>query len=261
MVEPGTTTTSEPPSPPAIRPLPANVPFDYQIGGDYPPPPGVGVVARDWFIGSPLPSGYSICYVNAFQTQDDDPDADRPDEQSNWPPLLVLTDLGDDPNWAGEFMIDISTQEKRIAAADHIDQMIETCARKGFDAVEYDNLDSWTRLSSLPFDRDDAIEFATEITTRAHRLGLAVAQKNTTDLTRAESVDTIGFDFAVVESCGVYDECDAYAAVHGDRIVAIEYDNSGFDRACEMIGGGSSVTRRDRFVTLPGSSTYIYDEC
>ena len=32
--------------------------------------------------------------------------------------------------------------------------MIETCARKGFDAVEYDNLDSWTRFDDTPREGD-----------------------------------------------------------------------------------------------------------
>ena len=37
----------------AYAPPPANAKFDYQIGGDYPPPAGVRVVSRDWFSGSP----------------------------------------------------------------------------------------------------------------------------------------------------------------------------------------------------------------
>ena len=57
----------------AYGPPPANAKFDYQIGGDYPPPDGVAVVSRDWFEGSPIGEpGYSICYVNAFQTQSDE---------------------------------------------------------------------------------------------------------------------------------------------------------------------------------------------
>ena len=41
--------------------------------------------------------------------------------------------------------------------------MIETCARKGFAAVEFDNLDSWTRFDGtdrageVPFDQGDAV--------------------------------------------------------------------------------------------------------
>ena len=54
-------------------PPPSNAGFDYQIGGDYPLPAGVSVVSRDWFSGRPAPDpAYSICYVNAFQTQVDE---------------------------------------------------------------------------------------------------------------------------------------------------------------------------------------------
>ena len=44
--------------------------------------------------------------------------------------------------------------------------MITTCERKGFEAVEYDNLDSWTRFDGtpragdVPFGKRDAIAFA-----------------------------------------------------------------------------------------------------
>ncbi len=82
------------------RPPPADAKFDYQIGGDYPPPRGVGVVSRDWFSGAALAGTYSICYVNAFQTQDDEAGVERPDERSAWPRDLVLRELGDDPGGA-----------------------------------------------------------------------------------------------------------------------------------------------------------------
>ena len=38
--------------------------------------------------------GYSICYVNAFQSQDDEDGVDRPDERSNWPAELLLSGAG-----------------------------------------------------------------------------------------------------------------------------------------------------------------------
>lgn len=70
----------------AYEPPPANGPFDYQIGGDYPLAAAVQVVSRDWFSGQPAPDPvYSICYVNAFQTQANESGTDRPDERSNWP--------------------------------------------------------------------------------------------------------------------------------------------------------------------------------
>ncbi|HEX2414523.1 MAG TPA: endo alpha-1,4 polygalactosaminidase [Thermoleophilaceae bacterium] len=174
----------------AWEPPPANAKFDYQIGGDYPPPRAVRVVSRDWFLGAAR--GYSVCYVNAFQTQDDEADVERPDERSAWPRDLVLRQPGDDPNWGGEYLVDISKRSKRRRAARHVQPMIETCARKGFRAVEFDNLDSWTRFDAtprageVPFEKPQAIAYAALLADRAHALGLAVAQKNTPGLTRRE---------------------------------------------------------------------------
>jgi hypothetical protein len=249
--------------------LPVDAGFDYQIGGDYDPAAGVEVVSRDWFVGSPLSGDptYSICYVNAFQTQPDDPGVDRPDERSNWPAALVLTGLGDDPNWGGEYLIDISTAERRNAALAHVQPMIESCADKGFDAVEYDNLDSWTRFDDTPlagqvaFGRAEAVAFAELLVDAAHDLGLAAAQKNTLDLTREESIDVVGFDFAVAEQCGEFDECDEYRAVFGDRLLVIEYTDEGFEAACQSIGDSVSVVLRDLDVTTPDSQSYRFQLC
>lgn len=253
----------------AVRDLPGDAPFDYQIGGDYAAPDGVSVVSRDWFIGTPLAGddAYSICYVNAFQTQDDEPGVDRPDERSNWPQDLVLTSLGDDPNWGGEYLVDISTADRRERAAQWVEQMVDTCAAKGFDAVEFDNLDSWTRFDDtpvgpqVPFEREEAVAFAELITDHAHGLGLAVGQKNTSDLGRETSLEVIGFDFAVAEQCGEYDECAAYTEVFGSRVVDVEYGDAGLARACSSAGAQIAVVRRDVEVSRPGSATYRFDRC
>ncbi len=245
---------------------PTNAQFDYQISQAYTPPNGVSVVSRDWFDSAPLAGGYSICYVNAFQTQPDG-DGSRPDEKSQWPQDLLLLDIGDDPNWGGEYLIDLSTANKRTRAAQHIEQMIDTCANKGFDAVEFDNLDSWGRFSdepnapTLPFGEAEAVAFAELITDYAHSRGLAVGQKNTVELTAEQSLEIIGFDFAIAEECGQWNECNGYAAVFGANVVAIEYSDAGFSRACASIGASSSVVRRDVNVTAPGSNSYVYDEC
>jgi hypothetical protein len=252
---------------PAPAAPPPNAKFDYQIGGDYPLPPGVEVVSRDWFIGSPAPAAYSICYVNAFQTQDDERGVDRPDERSNWPAKLVLRRLGDDPNWGGEYLVDISSAAKRARAADWVQQMIRVCADKGFDAVEYDNLDSWTRFDGtpiedrVPFGKEQAIRYAKALTKRAHALGLAVAQKNTLQLSRRQSRARIGFDFAIGEECARYRECGDWAPRFGNHVIDIEYRRSDFRRACRTVGSKLSVVLRDLNVTRPGSSTYRYASC
>lgn len=71
---------------PEVVPPAANVTFDYQIGGAYTPPAGVGAVSRDRG-DDPADGLYNVCYVNAFQTQ---PDALGWWEKNN--PDLLLRD-------------------------------------------------------------------------------------------------------------------------------------------------------------------------
>ena len=56
------------PSAADVRPPPPGTEVDYQLGGAYRLPDGVRVVTRDR-TDPPARSGYSICYVNAYQTQ------------------------------------------------------------------------------------------------------------------------------------------------------------------------------------------------
>jgi hypothetical protein len=252
---------------PTVVPPPANAGFDYQIGGGYPLPPGVTMVSRDWFSGDPAPDpNYSICYVNAFQTQANEPGTDRPDEQGNWPRKLVLTKLGDDPKWGGEYLIDIRSERKRKKAARWVQPMLEECAAKGYEAVEFDNLDSWTRFDGtplaekVPFGKGQALAYAAVLSDRSHALGLAVGQKNTADVTRGQAERT-GFDFAIAEQCARYNECDAYTRVHGDRVIEVEYSRRHFEDACDELGDRISIVLRDRLVSTPGKSRYVFDSC
>lgn len=263
----GTSVVAEAQNGAAPAPPPANAGVDYQIGGDYPLPDGVSIVLRDWFAGAAADDpAYSICYVNAFQTQANEHGVDRPDERSNWPQQLVLSGLGDDPKWGGEYLVDLSTAERRRAAAAWVAPMVASCAEKGFDGVEYDNLDSWTRFDGtplarrVPFGKREALAYAKLLADQAHGVGLAVGQKNTPELSAAQ-VARVGFGFAIAEGCGRYRECRRYTHLHDNRVIAIEYRRQDFHRACATVGDAISVVLRDRLVTTPGSPTYAYDDC
>ena len=235
--------------------FPAGAGFDYQLGGTYPPPPGVTVVARD-SLNDPEPGLYSICYVNAFQTQ---PGAEWPDD------LVVLEASGArlvDPNWPDENIINISTQSKRVHAAAKVTVSIDRCASAGFDAVEFDNLDSYTR-SQDALTLDNAVDFATVLVVHAHKLGLAAGQKNTGELgTRGR--DDIGFDFAVLEECDQFDECASFTEVYGDAVIDIEYTDElrrPFAQVCADAATPASTILRDRNLSPAGSSEYVYESC
>jgi len=247
---------------PGIQLPPPAARWDLQLGGDAPLSAGVAVVERDWWAGRPLAGGYTICYINAFQTQPDEPGTDRPDLTRNWPADLVRRDL-EDPGWPGEFLVDISTSEYRAAAAAHVRTMIEVCAKRGAQAVELDNLDSWTREvagAAVPFGREDAVEYARLLVDRAHAVGLAAAQKNAAEMLRPEDQADMGFDFAVVEDCGKYDECGAYASVY-DQVLAVEYTDEGLANACATLPPSASVIRRDPDLVPAGEAGYVYRTC
>ncbi|MFE3637215.1 endo alpha-1,4 polygalactosaminidase [Streptomyces sp. NPDC059168] len=235
------------------RPLTYRLPprhagFDYQIGGSYPPARGVRVVSRDRS-DSPAPGLYNICYVNAFQVQ--------PGERSAWPADLLLRDghgrLVVDEDW-DEPLLDISTPGKRGRAAARVNRWIDGCARKGFDAVEPDNYDSYTRSRHL-LTAADATAFMRLLTGHAHARELAVGQKNTAELTARRG--TAGLDFAVTEECGQYDECEVYAKAYDDLVVDVEYTDRGLRRALARWGGRLSIVRRDLDVSTPDAPGYV----
>lgn len=231
---------------------------DYQLGGAYHPAANVQIVTRDR-TDQPAKGVYSICYVNAFQTQ--------PDELSWWKshhPALLLRSPGTnrlvhDPGWPGEVLLDLSTRAKRAEAAEVVGGWFDRCASDGYQAVEPDNLDSWTRSHKFLTERD-AIDFAKLLIARAHLTGLAIAQKNTPDL----SAKGLGFDFAVAEECEQYDECDAYTSTYGHKVIEIEYTDNGpaaFRRACSARAGSVSILLRDRDVVPVGTTGYVSETC
>jgi predicted small lipoprotein YifL len=239
---------SQKPAPTAVRLPPPHAGFDYQIGGAYPPPRGVRVVSRDR-TASPAPGLYNICYVNAFQAQ--------PGDEKTWPAdLLLRDDNGEvviDQDW-NEALLDIGTAAKRARVATRIDQWIDGCAAKGFDAIEPDNYDSYTRSDNL-LSAQDATAFVTLLSAHAHARHLAIGQKNTLDL--AGQRGRTGLDFAVTEECGQYDECDAYATAFDNHVLDVEYTDSGLRKALAGYGDRLSIVRRDRDVSTPDNPGYV----
>ncbi|MFD3523193.1 endo alpha-1,4 polygalactosaminidase [Streptomyces sp. NPDC058653] len=242
-----TGTRSAAPSPP-----PAHAGFDYQIGGGYPPPAGVGVVSRDRE-DSPAPGLYNICYVNAFQVQ--------PDELDEWEPDLLLRDgNGDviiDEEW-DEAILDIGTEGKRERIAAKVNGWIDGCADDGFQAVEPDNYDSYER-SRGRFGSSAAMAFIALLSEHAHGEGLAIGQKNTADL--AEFRDGAGLDFAVVEECGEYEECDSFTEYFGDNVIVVEYTVKGLATACAGWKDRLSIVRRDLDVVPAGDEGHLRQTC
>jgi len=223
-----------------VVPLPVGV-ADYQLGEAYRPAEDVTVVVRD-ATATPEPGVYSVCYVNAFQTQ--------PGETVD-PALL----LAPDPAWPDEYLLDTT---RRGALVERVEKVLDRCVTAGFDAVELDNLDSWTR-SGGQLDRQDTLAIAEAVADLAHARGLAVGQKNTPELT-ADEIAEVGFDFAVAEQCHEFDECAAYTDPYGDQVIAVEYSGT-IDDICADPDRPAMTSLRDRDLVAPGSPGYVSEHC
>jgi hypothetical protein len=238
--------------------FPVGAGVDYQLGGSYPPAEGVGIVARD-STEAPADELWSICYVNGFQTQ---PGADE--WLTDRAELIVHVD-GEplaDPNWPDEYVLDTSTPADRLAIMGVMGPVIDGCADAGFDAVEIDNLDSFTR-SADQLTVADNFALAELYVERAHDRGLAIGQKNAAELS-AEAHDAVGFDFAVAEECHRFAECASYTNVYGDAVVDIEYEDDlrgTFADVCADPATPRSTVLRDRDLVPAGEPGYVFEHC
>lgn len=110
--------------------LPPSGGIDYQLGGAYEPPAGTTVVVRD-ASADPVEGVYSVCYLNAFQSQ--------PGTADSWGDLLLRDASGApvaDPDWPDEFLLDTSNAVRRAEIADRLAPEIRGCA----DATEFTGL-------------------------------------------------------------------------------------------------------------------------
>lgn len=235
----------------AAEPLPTDTGVDYQLGGAYPPADGVGIVSRDRH-DDPAPGLYSICYVNAFQTQ--------PGARRWWLGRhrnLVLHSGGKpvvDAAW-GEMLLDTGTPAKRRQLGRIVGRWIDGCAASGFQAVEADNLDSWQRSKGL-LHRQDNVAFVSQVIRRAHKAGLAIAQKNAAGLAKRRL-----FDFAIVEQCQRYRECRRFTKAYGDQVIEIEYRRRDFVAACSARGQRLPIVLRDLELVPTGQRAYRFATC
>jgi hypothetical protein len=127
---------------------------------------------------------------------------------------------------------------------------MRTCARKGFDAVEPDNVDGYDNPTGFPLRRGDALRFTRWLARTAHGLGLAIGLKNSTGLVSSSAGR---FDFAVVEQCLQYDECDRYRpfARRGKPIYDVEYEGTPGSVCPRARGLGLNTILKDVDLTAP----------
>jgi hypothetical protein len=154
-----------------------------------------------------------VCYLDVGSWETYRPDAGR------FPRSVIGRKYDGFPD---ERWLDVS--HFRLFAAPLVAR-IAMCARKGFDAVEPDNLAGWEPENKTGFaiSRADQLRFNRWIARQVHRRGMAVALKN--DGRQARQL--VGqFDFAIVEQCFQYDECAFYERFveRGKAVFVAEYE-------------------------------------
>ena len=106
-----------------------------------------------------------VCYLSAGSWERWRPDAGR------FPKRV----LGRSNGWPGERWLDV----RRLALLRPImERRLDMCARKGFDAVEFDNVDGYANRTGFPLSGADQLGYNVFLANAAHRRGLSVLLKN-----------------------------------------------------------------------------------
>jgi hypothetical protein len=152
----------------------------------------------------------AICYIDVGTWENWRPDA------SKFPSSV----LGKPNGWPGERWLDIrqsSVLEPLMTAR------FQMCKRKGFDALEPDNIDGYENDTGFDISAQDQLSYDRWVAKEAHSLGLAVFQKNDPDQATQLEPD---FDGVLDEQCNEYSECSSFQTYlrAGKPVLNAEYN-------------------------------------
>ncbi len=153
-----------------------------------------------------------VCYFSAGTHEDWRADA------SQLPAAALGRPLED---WPGERWLDIRADAVRVLTLARLDR----ARARGCDGVEPDNVDGYANASGFPLTARDQLAFNRFIAREAHARGLSVGLKNDVDQAAELEPD---FDWALVEECMEYDECDELGAfiTAGKAVFHVEYGDA-----------------------------------
>ncbi len=171
-----------------------------------------------------------ICYFNAGGWEDWRPD------KAAFPKAVIGARLD---GWPGERWLDIRAINVLLPI---MTTRIDECAKKGFDAVDPDNMDGWQARSGFPLTPADTVAYLTALSEVAHHRGLSIGLKNGIEVI-PQVLDVV--DFAVNEECLTYHECAAYAPLlaRGKAVFHVEYRGT-MKKICAGIPKGFSTVRK-----------------
>lgn len=148
--------------------------------------------------------------------------------------------------WPGERWLDI----RRIdLLAPVMRARLDSCAAKGFDGVEPDNIEIYTNDTGFPLTYEDQLRYAVWLAEEAHARGLAIGLKNAPDQVK-DLMDL--YDFAITEDAFYYGWAEEMLPfIHAEKAVfAAEYTDLGgdFEAVCAQsagLGFSTILKRRD----------------
>lgn len=159
-----------------------------------------------------------ICYIDVGTWENWRPDARR------YPRSV----LGKGNGWPGERWLDI----RRLSIIEPlIRPRFNMCAGKRFDAIEADNIDGFENDTGFPITAREQLRYDEWIAIEAHKMGLAVFQKN--DPEQARGLEPF-FDGVLDEQCNQFHECSSFHPylAAGKPVLDAEYQRSIYARFC-----------------------------
>jgi hypothetical protein len=140
-------------------------------------------------------------------------------------PLAVR---GKSNGWPGERWLDV----RRLSVLEPIMRArFAMCARKGFDAVEPDNMDGFENPTGFPISPAQQLTYDRWVARTVHRLGMAVFEKN--DPEQAAKLEP-SFDGVLDEQCNQYHECGSFEPYlrAGKPVLNAEYQRALYPGFC-----------------------------
>ncbi|MEO3780216.1 endo alpha-1,4 polygalactosaminidase [Micromonospora sp. B11E3] len=157
-----------------------------------------------------------VCYISVGSYEDWRPDAGQ------FPAGLLGRNLD---GWAGEQWLDVRGISPTSPLARIMTARIDMCRAKGFDAVEFDNMDGYINRTGFPLTAADQLAYNRFLANTAHARGLSTVMKN--DLDQIDDLVDY-FDMALNEECSRYNECGEYQPfiAAGKPVLHAEYGSS-----------------------------------
>ena len=188
-----------------------------------------------------------VCYVSAGSYERWRPDAD------DFPREVLGRALA---GWPGERWLDIRNLRalRPIIAA-----RVRMCARKGFDGVDFDNVDGFTNDTGFPLTKRDQLRYLRFLARAAHARGLAAGLKNLPRLARELEPR---WQFAVNEQCFEYHECEEYRAFieAGKPVFNVEYSLEVEDFCPKANEWGFTSQRKDRELSARREACWLEEQ-